>query len=159
MRGKYWIQRIGTAQDHGINYRLYYMEYAEDLPNLPTLDREGTKLDGDTVSSKKCYIGCEAHAMDTGEDFVINSYGNWVNSGNSGGGGGGTTTAEDEFLWYADFDSFPTVGRSRKIYVDEEENKTYRYDVATGTYISIGDGSAEVDSLTSEELEQMWGTD
>jgi hypothetical protein len=135
------------------------MEYAEDLHNLPTLDREGSKLDGDTISSKKCYIGCEAHAIDTGEDFVINAYGNWVNSGNSGGGSGGTTTAaaEEEFIWYSDFDSFPTVGRTKRIYVDEKENKTYRYDVTTGGYIPIGDGSAEVDSITSAELEEMWG--
>ncbi len=52
----------------------------------------------------------------------------------------------DDVLEFIDFDAFPAVGESGKIYVDLEANSTYRW---TGSaYVQIGGTSKKTDKIT-----------
>ena len=74
-----------------------------------------------------------------------------------GDGSGSGTTAEKEIIVKTSSDDFPVTGKTGVFYIDKTNKLIYMWNSDEGEYELYGDGNADLDTLTSEELEQMWG--
>lgn len=101
--------------------------------------------------------------MDTNKEYWYDEENReWVDKmtyivGGDGSGSSGTT--EKEIVIKTSADNFPATGKTGILYIDKTNKLIYMWNADEGEYELYGDGNAELDTLTSEELEQMWGND
>lgn len=56
---------------------------------------------------------------------------------------------------YNNVSGFPTIGKSKTIYIDLSDNKTYRYSNITNTYVLLSGGGGGESPFTPEEIASL----
>lgn len=66
----FWIQENGKDKNNR-DYRLFYAEFASDLPLLPTDKKEGTQVDGNSSANYKCALGSECLCIENSNLYIL----------------------------------------------------------------------------------------
>ncbi len=53
----YWIQEIGGNGHNRTDWRMYHCDYITDIDKLPLNDREGEKMEQNTIAHTKAHYG------------------------------------------------------------------------------------------------------
>ena len=79
------IKAQGSVQ--GITKRVFVVDTAAEITDLPTNKKLGKAQSGDTVSDEMCAVGSIATVSETGDTYELNASGVWVKKPVEGSGG------------------------------------------------------------------------
>lgn len=86
------IKAQGSVQ--GIAKRVFIVDTAAEITDLPTNKKIGKAQSGDTVSDERCAVGSTATVSETGDTYELNASGVWVKKPVEGSGGDSDITID-----------------------------------------------------------------
>lgn len=86
------IKAQGSVQ--GLTKRVFIVDTAAEITDLPTNKKMGKKQTGDTVSDEMCAVGSTATVSETGDTYELNASGTWVKKPAEGSGDGSDITID-----------------------------------------------------------------
>lgn len=86
------IKAHGSVQ--GIAKRVFIVDTAAEITDLPTNKKIGKAQSGDTVSDEMCAVGSTATVSETGDTYELNASGVWVKKPVEGSGGDSDITID-----------------------------------------------------------------
>lgn len=86
------IKAQGSVQ--GITKRVFIVDTAAEITDLPTNKKMGKKQTGDTVSDEMCAVGSTASVTETGDIYELNASSTWVKKPAEGSGEGSDITID-----------------------------------------------------------------
>lgn len=73
----YWIQEFGGQDKNRKDWRMYHCDFRTDIDKLPLNDREGEKMEENTIAHTKAHYGDQCLCL---QDSTLWELGNETNA-------------------------------------------------------------------------------
>ena len=144
------IKAQGSVQ--GITKRVFIVDTAAEITDLPTNKKLGKKQAGDTVSDEMCAVGSTASVTETGDVYELNASSTWVKKPAEGSGGDSAISIDSTLSQEGQAADAKAVGDALATKADASALSNYvQTSTAEGTYAKKTELSAyaTTDSLDS----------
>lgn len=142
------IKAQGSVQ--GIAKRVFIVDTAAEITDLPTNKKIGKAQSGDTVSDERCAVGSTATVSETGDIYELNASGVWVKKPVEGSGGDSDITIDSTLTQEGQAADAKAVGDALVAKADTTDLSSYvKSSTAESTYAKKVDltGYATTSSL------------